>query len=145
MCRAENVGPLSDQMATLTVSTEPLITTEVAWDYARDTILANPESFGRHIYKGSGTTSVCFGYFCPIDVNPLADSTPTSTAIPLYSYTPPTSHPTTTASSTGEAGQDSQANSAQGSQGDATQGSGVSNTMGQIDSSERAAELPLFW
>ncbi|KAI3397084.1 hypothetical protein diail_11226 [Diaporthe ilicicola] len=94
LCRATAVGAFSDQTATLTVSTAPLITTEVPWDYDVDMILAYPANINRYIYEGSGTTSECFGR-CPETSNPLAPPTPTPTFAPTNSYVSPPSHATT--------------------------------------------------
>lgn len=79
-CRADTVKTLSDQTATLTVSVDPLITTEVAWDYEKDYIYAYSAEFARIVYEGSGTASECFGLNCPRFCNPL--TAPTSTPTP---------------------------------------------------------------
>lgn len=92
LCRASAVQELSGQTVTLTVSTEPLITTEAAYD--EDVIFARAVGHGRIVYEASGTTSECHGN-CPVLSNPLAAPTPTPTPAPTDSYVPPPSHPTT--------------------------------------------------
>lgn len=96
-CRADAVKTLSGQTATLTVSEDPLITTEVAWDYENDYIYAYSAQYARMVYEASGTTSECFGFDsdCPRLSNPLTGPTPAPTPTPTTSYVPPPSHPTT--------------------------------------------------
>lgn len=94
LCRADAVSELSGQTVTLTVSTEPLITTEAEYDGG--IIFAHAQGFHRFVYEASGTTSECYGRFCPDGLsNPLAAPTPTPTPAPTDSYIPPPSHPTT--------------------------------------------------
>ncbi|KAJ0122136.1 hypothetical protein J7T55_002648 [Diaporthe amygdali] len=94
-CRATAVEALSDQTVTLTVSTAPLITTEVSWNDV-SMIHAEAARIGRYIYEASGTTSECFNR-CPSLSNPLVlpTPTPTPTPVPTNSYIPPPSHATT--------------------------------------------------
>lgn len=96
LCEASAVEELSGQTVTLTVSTEPLITTETEYDGGF--IYAQAAGVFRYVYEGSGTTSECYGGSCPNDLrfsNPLAAPTPTPTPAPTDSYIPPPSHPTT--------------------------------------------------
>lgn len=93
LCRANAAETLSGQTVTLTVSTEPLITTEAEYDGG--IIYAHAAYLNRFIYEASGTTSECYGN-CPGSLsNPLAAPTPTPTPAPTDSYVPPPSHPTT--------------------------------------------------
>lgn len=95
LCKASAVEELSGQTVTLTVSTDPLITTEAEYDGGF--IYAQAAGFNRFVYEASGTTSECYGRFCPDGLfsNPLAAPTPTPTPAPTNSYIPPPSHPTT--------------------------------------------------
>lgn len=92
-CQASAIGELSGQTMTLTVSTEPLITTEAI--YEGGIIFAQGEGAGKIVYEASGTTSTCFGGCPDLPTNPLQAPTPSPTPAPTGSYVPPPSHPTT--------------------------------------------------
>lgn len=94
LCRADAVEALSGQTVTLTVSTEPLVTTEAEYDGG--IIFAHAAGLIRYMYEASRTTSECYGGYCPDGLsNPLAAPTPTPTPAPTGTYVPPPSHPTT--------------------------------------------------
>ncbi|KAK0720098.1 hypothetical protein B0H67DRAFT_599683 [Lasiosphaeris hirsuta] len=84
-CRAALVKELSDQQVTMAVSTFPsLATTELAWGYENNVIIAAPSS---------GEASTCYGN-CPDPTHPYTPAT-TPTSAPTDSYIPPPTHPLT--------------------------------------------------
>ncbi|KAL2183016.1 hypothetical protein L209DRAFT_758395 [Thermothelomyces heterothallicus CBS 203.75] len=95
MCKAASIKEFSDQQVTLTVKTSPLSTTEVAWDYDHDFLVAEPAVILKYLYpdRAAGTTSTCYGA-CPTESNPLNGS-PTPTPAPTGTYVPPPEAPIT--------------------------------------------------
>ncbi|KAK3366191.1 hypothetical protein B0T24DRAFT_583425 [Lasiosphaeria ovina] len=92
LCKATSVKALSDQTVTLTVATTSLAAVEVAWDYEHGFVAAEPAHIYKFLYpdpQNSGSTSTCFGFYCPTLTNPLKP-TPTPTQAPTGTYvTPP--------------------------------------------------------
>jgi hypothetical protein len=91
LCKATSIRDFSDQVVTVTLSTSPLSTTELPWDYEHGFLVAEPARIVRYLYpdEQAGTTSTCFGYRC--QSTPISQTRTTPTSAPTDSYIPPPS------------------------------------------------------